>query len=356
MPTDATALLRQLTVDRQPPLARRRRAPLWAVVALMATGTAAAVAWHLGALTTPEAGEASGHPSAVSNDTVHLEDDSTRFGPIAADRALQPQPAGGSPPGNVLLNGTGYVVARRQATVSSKTTSRVTEVLIEEGMRVAAGQVLARLDDSNERAELDLTVAEREAAEAQVAELQALLDNAGRELSRVRALARVELASESLVGQRTTEVNALRARIERAHREIVVASRRVQLHETRLADLTIRAPFDGVIIEKSVQPGEMISPVSAGGGFTRTGIGTIVDMDSLEVEVDVNEAYINRVAVDQDVEITLNAYPDHTYQGRVLAVIPTADRSKATIRVRIGFAAIDDHVLPEMGIKAAFLN
>jgi RND family efflux transporter MFP subunit len=215
---------------------------------------------------------------------------------------------------------------------------------------------MARLDDSNERAELDLAEAQRASAEAQVAELDAVLTHARQELARTRALARDRLASESQMDQRVTDVDTLHARVERAHREIEVAARRVQLHQTRLADLTIRAPFAGVVIEKSVQPGEMISPVSAGGGFTRTGIGTIVDMDSLEVEVDVNEAYINRVAVDQGVEITLNAYPDRTYRGRVLAVIPTADRSKATIRVRIGFANVDAQVLPEMGIKAAFLD
>jgi len=123
-----------------------------------------------------------------------------------------------------------------------------------------------------------------------------------------------------------------------------------------MADMVIRAPFSGVALSKDAQPGEMVSPVSAGGGFTRTGISTIVDMRSLEIEVDVNESYINRVTARQPVTAVLDAYPDFEIPAKVIAVVPTADRQKATVLVRIGFNQLDPRILPDMGVKVTFLR
>jgi RND family efflux transporter MFP subunit len=257
-------------------------------------------------------------------------------------------------PGSVL-DATGYVVARRQATVSAKTTGKVSQILVEEGMQVAAGQVIARLDDTLERAQVALARAELDAARAALAELDAGIEHAGRMLQRLRALADRALVSLSDLDERALAAETLHARRGRAHREVAVAARRLDLQRQRLADMEIRAPFAGVVVDKAAQPGEMVSPLSAGGGFTRTGVGTIVDMSSLEVEVDVNEAYINRVHPAQAVIVTLNAYPERRYAAEVLAVIPAADRSKATVGVRVGFLELDRRVLPEMGVRVAFL-
>ncbi len=357
--SDTTTLLRQLTLarpspDPAPPRGRRIGAVTLAGAVALLFAAASGALWYF-----DSASPAALDPAASALPaTLPATTGTSAAGTLenaALDTAGDPAPAATALAPESVLNASGYVVARRQATVSARTTSRVSEVLVEEGMQVTQGQILARLDDRNERAELALAEAEAAAVQAQRAELEVLLGNALQELSRTRALAAERLASSSLVDLRATEAEALRARIERNAREVVVAARRVSLQQSQLADLVVRAPFAGVVIEKSVQPGEVISPVSAGGGFTRTGIATLVDMASLEVEVDVNEAYINRVTPGQPVAITLNAYPEAPYPGRVLAVIPTADRGTATIRVRIGFTEPDRRVLPEMGIRAAFL-
>ncbi len=135
---------------------------------------------------------------------------------------------------------------------------------------------------------------------------------------------------------------------------LIPAERQVAMWQQQMDDLIIRAPFAGVVTTKAAQPGEMISPVSAGGGFTRTGIGTIVDMESLEIEIDVNESYINRVEAGQAVEATLDAYPQWKIPCKVIAIIPTADRQKSTVKVRVGFDKLDPRILPEMGVKVAF--
>ena len=258
--------------------------------------------------------------------------------------------------GSSVLDATGYVVARRQATVSSKTTGKVLEVLIEEGVQVTEGQLLARLDDSIPRAQYDLAQSQMVSARAGLAELQVQLKQARLDLERTQGLAKRNLASEADLDRDGLSVEALIARLERAKREIDVAERSLAVQRRFLEDMQIRAPFSGVVIAKAAQPGEMISPVSAGGGFTRTGICTIVDMDSLEVEVDVNESYINRVRSKQPVQVTLNAYPDYHFPAEVIAIIPAADRNKATVRVRIGFLERDERVLPDMGVRVAFLD
>ena len=259
--------------------------------------------------------------------------------------------AGGS---RTVLNASGYVVARREATVSSKVTGKVVEVLVEEGMKVEAGQVLARLDDSNVNASLRLAEAELAAARAASAETRARLEQAEREFRRVTTLMAQKVASASDLDRAEAEAKSLKARLEYQEVQIAVAEKQVALWQQQLEDTIIRAPFSGIAVSKNAQPGEMISPISAGGGFTRTGIGTIVDMNSLEIEVDVNESFINRVQPGQPVEAILDAYPDWKIPGKVIAIIPTADRQKATVKVRVGFDKIDPRVLPQMGVKVAF--
>jgi RND family efflux transporter MFP subunit len=241
-----------------------------------------------------------------------------------------------------VLDATGYVVARRQATVSSKVTGKVTEVLIEEGKRVKEGDVLARIDDTNVRAQLEL-------ARANLGEVKVQLADAERQLKRARELADQKLVSQSALDTAEANVDALRARLQ-------VTQRGVDVQQRQLDDTVVRAPFSGVITVKNAQPGEMISPLSAGGAGTRTGIGTLVDMDSLEIEVDVNENFINRVQPAQPVMATLNAYPDWRIPCEVVAVIPAADRSKATVKVRIGFKERDPRILPDMGARVNFLS
>jgi RND family efflux transporter MFP subunit len=255
-----------------------------------------------------------------------------------------------------VLDATGYVVARRQATVSSKSTGKVLEVLIEEGDRVQKGQLLAILDDSIPKAQLDLSDSRLQAAIAGLEELKILIRQARLDLNRTQGLAERNLASQADLDRDGLDVEGLIARLARADKEVLVAESGLEVQRQLLDDMKIRAPFTGVVVAKAAQPGEMISPVSAGGGFTRTGICTIVDMDSLEVEVDVNEAYINRVKADQPVQVTLNAYPEDQFAAKVIAIIPTADRSKATVRVRVGFLERDSRVLPDMGVRVAFLE
>ncbi len=258
--------------------------------------------------------------------------------------------------GGTVLNASGYVTARRQATVSSKVTGKVTEVLIEEGMEVAEGQVLARLDVTNVRAGLELAEAQLGAARSAVRETEVRRDEADLELRRQERLVAAKVASQEELDRARAERDALAARLDRQREEVRVADRQLAVWRREVEDRTIRAPFDGIVVAKNAQPGEMISPISAGGGFTRTGIGTVVDMTSLEIEVDVNEAYINRVRSDQPVSATLDAYPDWRIACHVIAVIPAADRQKATVEVRIGFEELDPRILPDMGVKVEFLE
>lgn len=257
---------------------------------------------------------------------------------------------------NSVLDATGYVVARRQATVSSKATGKVVEVLIEEGLVVEKDQLLAQLDDSIPRAQYELAASQLRSAEAGLKELEVSLKQAQLDLDRTQGLAQRKLASQADLDRDSLSVEALIARLERARRDIDVAASAMAVQRQVLDDMQIRAPFAGVVIAKAAQPGEMISPVSAGGGFTRTGICTIVDMASLEIEVDVNESYINRVYQKQPVQVTLNAYQDYHFPAEVIAIIPAADRNKATVRVRVGLLERDARVLPDMGVRVAFLD
>jgi len=253
-----------------------------------------------------------------------------------------------------VLNASGYVTARRQATVSSKTTAKVAEVLVEEGFKVEAGQVLAKLDEVNIAAGLRLAEAQLAAAEASLQETKVRLEETQNEWERIRQLATNQISSVSDGDHAKAEYQARKAQLARQDMDVVVARRQVEMLRQELDDLVIRAPFAGIVISKNAQPGEMISPISAGGGFTRTGICTLVDMASLEVEVDVNESFIGRVKARQAVSSTLDAYPDWHIPSKVIAIIPTADRQKATVKVRIGFDQLDPRMLPDMGVKVEF--
>lgn len=274
---------------------------------------------------------------------------------IEVRTVLVSEVAGGAGPAAVL-NASGYVTARRQATVSSKITGKVVEVNVEEGMKVEEGQILARLDDRQARLELELSEAQVSAAERALAETEANLTLARKDLARSQELVTGGVTSQSSLDSAAAQAEALTARLLQQRDQTEVARRGAAIWRQLLDDTVIRAPFAGVAISKDAQPGEMVSPVSAGGGFTRTGISTIVDMSSLEIEVDVNEAYIQRVTPAQRVRATLDAYPESPFAARVITTIPSADREKATVQVRIGFDQLDARILPDMGVKVAFLS
>ncbi|MEM7077040.1 MAG: efflux RND transporter periplasmic adaptor subunit [Pseudomonadota bacterium] len=329
MQQDKKALLNELKIDRSAPAETGAGRPMKWFVAIALLGGAVFALW---VVDLPSGGELIPVKTAVA-----------RAGATNA-------------PGASVLDATGYVVARRQATVSSKATGKVVEVLIEEGLQVETGQLLARLDDSIPQAQYELAQARLRSAEASLAELDVQLKLARLNLERTEGLAAKQLASQADLDRDSLSVEGLIARLERTRKEIDVSASSLAVQAQLLADMQIRAPFAGVVIAKAAQPGEMISPVSAGGGFTRTGICTIVDMASLEVEVDVNESYINRVYAGQPVQVALNAYPDYQFPAEVIAIIPAADRNKATVRVRVGFIERDARVLPDMGVRVAFLD
>ncbi|HYL04864.1 MAG TPA: efflux RND transporter periplasmic adaptor subunit [Thermoanaerobaculia bacterium] len=262
--------------------------------------------------------------------------------------------AGGTAAGAVL-NATGYVTARRQATVSSKVTGKVVEVLIEEGMEVKQDQLLARLDAKTQQAALALAEAQLLQARRALEENEVRLRQAGITRQRQHRLLAGGATTQNDVEAADADADSFAARLALGRQQVEVASREVAARRQDVDDTFIRAPFPGVITTKDAQPGEMISPISAGGGFTRTGIGTLVDMASLEIDVDVNESYINRVRSGQHAEAVLDAYPDWRIPATVIAVVPSADRQKATVKVRLGFDRLDPRLLPDMGVKVAFL-
>jgi len=269
---------------------------------------------------------------------------------VAPARAISGQSRGS------VLNASGYVTARRQATVSSKVTGKVVEVFIEEGLHVKAGQELARLDAAFASKGLALAQAEATAARSALEETRVRIREAQIDYDRAAHLASSEVGSRADLDRARAQLDANRARLAAQTDQLATAQRQVDLQRQSVEDTIIRAPFEGVVVSKDAQPGEMISPVSAGGGFTRTGICTIVDMDSLEIEVDVNEAYINRVRPNQQVEAVLDAYPDWKIPAHVITAVPTADRQKATVRVRIAFDQKDARILPDMGVKVSFIT
>ena len=324
-PTERSELLKQLRIDRDTARAPRSRASLLALGASIVLALAVLVWFGVTRL----------QPPAVRT---------------AVARATGEAGAGS------VLDASGYVTARRQATVSAKITGRIVEVLIEEGMRVEEGSVLARLEDTEVKAQLSLAEAQLTAARSQLAEIRAQLEQAERDYVRQRQLFDKQLVAEQTLDAARAQRDTLRARLASAGEQIRVAQESAAVARVQVDNTVVRAPFGGMVVAKAAQPGETISPMSAGGGFTRTGIGTIVDMDSLEIQVDVNEAFINRVRPGQPVQATLNAYPEWKIPGEVIAIIPTADRSKATVKVRIAFKEKDTRIVPDMGVRVAFFD
>jgi RND family efflux transporter MFP subunit len=332
LPPDAadgrSALLAQLKIDRVDDKPRRNRWS-WVAGALAIVAAVAVGAWLLFLA-----------PSM----------------PVVQVATAQPASANAESVRSSALDASGYVVARRQATVSAKITGRVVDVLIEEGQEVAADQIVARLDDTNARARHTQASAQLAQQRATLEAASVALGNAEPTFARSREQFERQVTSAQEFDSAKATYDAVRTSVDVARRGVEVAEATLALAERELDDTIVRAPFAGIVTVKAAQEGEMVSPISAGGGFTRTGIGTIVDMESLEVEVDVSESFINRVRPDQDVTVMLNAYPDWKLPAYVIAIIPTADRAKATVRVRVGFRQRDARILPEMGVRVAFLS
>jgi RND family efflux transporter MFP subunit len=336
--TDEPSLLGQLRIDRADddagtPAAPRHAARRWMIGAVAVTAIVGSY-WFLRA--EPE----TAHPEAAAT--------------AAPTGAPPAEPAATSP--NSQLDASGYVVARRRATVSAKVTGKVSEVLIEEGRRVESGEIIARLDDSNYRAAVEQASANVAESEANLAAAQTAFADSQPIFQRNEKQQAAGVISAQAFDAAKAAYNSGRAATTVAQRQVDSAKAGLSIARRNLEDTVIRAPFSGVVTEKAAQIGEIVSPMSAGGGFTRTGIGTIVDMDSLEVEVDVSENFINRVHAKQPVIVKLNAYSDWTIPGEVIATIPTADRAKATVKVRIALGKKDARVLPEMGARVSFLS
>lgn len=320
-------LLKQLRIDRQRPAAPEpARRGGWVIAAVIVIVLLAAAAWWF-----------------------------TRRPVAKVQTAAVVAISAGSRSASVL-DASGYVVARRMATVSAQVTGKVREVMIEEGMRVEQGQVMATLDPLDADAQRTLSASQLSAARSQVDNMQAQLAVANADAARLQSLVGAQLVSRSQYEQATAQRDALRAQLQNAQRNVRVASDQLAISAIRSDFNVVRAPFAGVVTAKAAQPGEIVSPLSAGGGFTRTGIGTIVDMESLEIEVEVGESYIGRVQPKMPVEAVLNAYPEWKIPGEVIAIIPTADRGKATVKVRVALKLKDPRIVPEMGVRVSFLE
>ena len=333
---DRTQLLHSLAIDRTAPRAvgpRRRLLLAGLVIAVILAAAGAALVWQLSTQTLP---------AAAAPPTGSAEPPA----PLPAAPASRSQ----------ALVASGYVVARRKATIASEITGKVVELRVDEGNVVEAGQILAQLDSSLAETDLALARSRALASQAAVGAIAADLRDAERIFNRTQSLSQKNFASEADLTKADARVGVLRAQLSQSQAQLETARLDAERAAKVLEQHRIRAPFAGVVIERSAQPGEMISPMSAGGSFTRTGICTIVDMDSIEVEVDVNEAFIGRVHPGGAVTAVLDAYPDWSIPASVIAIVPTANRDKATVKVRIGFRVKDPRILPDMGIKVTFLG
>lgn len=384
---DRTKLLQSLAIDREArlPRSRGRARSVWVVTALCALLIAAGALWTAfprseikpqlaalqAALTSAPSRQASSSDAASSHQSssgkVAIASAATpaATGSTSSTRSLalmQTKPTAKQPPVMVPrppvggLTASGYVVARRKATIAAEITGKVTEVLVDEGMTVEAGQVLARIKSRLTETDLALAESRAKAAEAASNATAAELRDAERIWQRTQSLAKKSFASEADMTRTESRVMVLRAQLERSKAEVETAKLQARRVAEVLDQHSVRAPFSGVVVERSAQAGEMISPLSAGGSYTRTGICTIVDMDSLEIEVDVNESFIGRVHEGGGVTAVLDAYPDWTIPAYVIAIVPTANREKATVRVRIGFREKDTRTLPDMAVKVTFLD
>jgi HlyD family secretion protein len=341
---DKTQLLRSLAIERPRPAtssAPRQRQLLPAIgIAVLLVLLGAGLTWWFGFASPPAKAPAVDIASAQ---------------PSQPESAQQQTPAAEARQAGSLI-ASGYVVARRKATVAAEVTGKVVELLVEEGMVVQTGQVLAKLDDVLPAKDYALAESRVEASNAAVEAIAADLRDAERILSRTQTLSQKNFATEADLTKAQSKADVLRAQLHQAEAQLATSRLDAQRFEAVLGKHQIRAPFAGVVVERSAQPGEMISPLSAGGGFTRTGICTIVDMDSIEIEVDVNEASIGRLHAGTRVEARLDAYPDWIIPASVIAIVPTANREKATVKVRIGLDAKDDRILPDMAVKVTFLE
>lgn len=338
MSDDKAKLLRSLTIDRNPGEGQRPAGRRW-IAAAVVVGCAlvAFAAYALSELRTPEAPRQAA--SQVAAPALQLQ--------------VTAQATPNSEAGNLAASG--YVVARRKATVAAEITGKVIGVFVDEGMTVTEGQVLARLDSALAEKDFELAKSRVESADAAIGAITADLQDATRIQTRVEALSQKNVATEADLTRAQTRVHVLTAQLRQSRSQLETAKIDAERSASILGKHQIRAPFAGVVVDRSAQPGEMISPMSAG-GFTRTGICTLVDMDSIEIEVDVNEAFIGRVVPGGAVNATLDAYPGWTIPASVIAIVPTANREKATVRVRIRFDKKDPRILPDMAVKVAFLR
>ncbi|MBR1144186.1 efflux RND transporter periplasmic adaptor subunit [Bradyrhizobium sp. AUGA SZCCT0431] len=338
MTEDKSKLLRSLTIDRSAGKAERsggRWLPISAVIIICVVGFAAFAAFEFRRQDPTK--EAASHAAQQ---------------PAAQPQAPQQPPTNSKAAGSLAASG--YVVARRKATVAAEITGKVVEVFIDEGMTVSEGQVVARLDSVLAERDYELARSRAETANAAIAAINADLEDATRIMSRVQTLSQKNFATEADLTKAQARVGVLSAQLRQARSQFETANIDAKRSASVLDKHQIRAPFAGVVIDRSAQPGEMISPMSVG-GYTRTGICTIVDMDSIEIEVDVNEAFIGRVVAGGAVNAMLDAYPDWTIPASVIAIVPTANREKATVKVRIRFDKKDPRILPDMAVKVNFL-
>ncbi|ANV99824.1 efflux RND transporter periplasmic adaptor subunit [Bradyrhizobium icense] len=340
MREDKSKLLRSLTIDRSTDKVerpKRRWLPISAAVAAcVVVAFAAFAAFELRRQDPPKETLSQAAPQPASQ-------------PQGPQQAATNGKAAGS------LAASGYVVARRKATVAAEITGKVVEVFTDEGRTVTEGQVVARLDSVLAERDYELARSRVETADAAVAAITADLEDATRIMSRVQTLSQKNFATEADLTKAQARVGVLSAQLRQAQSQLETAKIDAKRSASLLDKHQIRAPFAGVVIDRSAQPGEMISPMSVG-GFTRTGICTIVDMDSIEIEVDVNEAFIGRVTPGGAVNAVLDAYPDWTIPASVIAIVPTANREKATVKVRIRFDKRDPRILPDMAVKVNFLR
>lgn len=329
-PTDRAALLRSLSIPSGPAPRRRRNR----------TAIGLGIVAGLQAVVLAVMFERSAAPAAV---------------PAAGPTAATASNAAAPPPAGAKLDAEGFVTASRVATVSSRSLGIITSIRVQEGDRVVRGQILGTLDSTNAQLERDAASAQLQSANARLRGARAVLLEAIRTLNREEQLMSRGFSTRARVDAARTARDAATSTVDSAGADVLLDKVQVARLRSLLDDYVIRAPFDGVVTARNAQPGEVLAPSGAGGGFTRTGLCTIVDTSSLEIIVDVNEQMITRVRIGQPVRAQLYAHKDLVIPAKVVQVLPSADRAKATVRVRIALLSRDVRILPEMGVRVAFL-
>src|SRR3989454_1612647 len=334
--------LAKLRIDRDAPPPAVRRALLRAVwLAAAAVGIVGAVAlWLRG-----------GSPTLVQVVTASLSEGGGGGGGGGASTG------GGRGGATVGIVANGYVVARTKAAVSAKIPGRIASLGVSEGSQVRQGEGIARLDNADYAAAVAEAEAQLASARATLIELQADRDQMERELQRVRD---IRARNQNLVSQQDVETADSRAqqtaaRVRAQEARVDAAGAGLRFAQANFQNTFIRAPFTGTVLRKEAEVGEVVAP-SVGGGLTRGAVVTMADLGTLEVEVDVNEAYIARIQSGQQARITLDAYPDTAFRGTVRQVVPTADRQRATVQVKVAIVDRDPRILTEMGAKVEFLE